>query len=84
MVATAAFWRTFHHDGKLAQTAKGGGARRPPFTVFTNMYEVVVHSPAERTDTLSVFLLYSYVLCGAKPRAYLCKSFLHSTVDDLT
>jgi hypothetical protein len=73
MVATAAFWRTFHHDGKLAQTGKGGGARRPPFTVFTIMYKVVVHSPAERTAsyTLPYHPLYPYVLCGAKPLTYI-------------
>jgi hypothetical protein len=61
VVATAAFWRTFHHVGKLAQAGKGGGCTPTPFhyTVFAITYKVVVHSPAERTDTLSLFLLYT-------------------------
>jgi hypothetical protein len=46
---------------KLAQAGGGwggGGARPPPFTIT---YKVVVYAPAERADTLPVFLLYPYM-----------------------
>jgi hypothetical protein len=44
---------------KLAQAAEGrGGARPPPFTIFTITYKVVVNAPAERAATLHVFHLY--------------------------
>jgi len=37
IVATAYFWRTFHHDGKLALAGEGGGVTGyPPFTISTN------------------------------------------------
>jgi hypothetical protein len=29
-VATAAFWSTFHHDGKISPGCGGGGGARPP------------------------------------------------------
>jgi hypothetical protein len=34
-----------------------GGARPPPFTISTIMLKVVVYAPAERADTLLLFLL---------------------------
>jgi hypothetical protein len=47
-VATAAFWSTFHHDGKI----------RPfHYTVFTITYKVAEYAQAERADTLPVFHL---------------------------
>ncbi len=55
-----------HHDGKINPGwCRGGGAVRPPtFTLFTITYKVAVYAPAERTDTLPLFLLYPYELCG--------------------
>jgi hypothetical protein len=41
---------------KLSQAGEGGGARPPPFTLSTITYKVVVYTPAERTDTLPIFL----------------------------
>jgi hypothetical protein len=38
-----------------------GGARPPPFTLSTITCKVVVYAPAERADTLSLFLLYAYL-----------------------
>jgi len=38
-----------------------GGARPPPFTITTTTYKVVVYAPAERVDTLPLFLLYPYM-----------------------
>ncbi len=35
-----------------------GGARPPPFTLFTTVYKVAVYAPAERTETLLLFHLY--------------------------
>jgi hypothetical protein len=53
-LATAAFWRTFYHDGKIAQAGEGGGggARPPPFTISTITNKVAVYAPAESADTL--------------------------------
>ncbi len=48
-VATATFWRTFHHDGKISPAwwGWGGGARSPSFIISTITYKVVqVHAPA--------------------------------------
>jgi len=42
-----------------AQPGEGGGERDPPFTVSTITSKVVVYSPAERADTLTLFLLYT-------------------------
>ncbi len=48
---------------KLAQA----GERPPPFTIFTIMYKVAVHVPAERADTYPPFSsLPDKVLCGAE------------------
>jgi hypothetical protein len=55
-VAMATFWRTFHH---LA--GEGGGAHPAPFTLFTITYNVMMYSPAERAETLALFLLYPYM-----------------------
>ncbi len=46
---------------KSAKPGEGGGARPPPFTLFTITYKVVVYAPAERADTLPLFLLYPYM-----------------------
>ncbi len=61
-MATATFWRIFHHDGKIRPgLVRGGGAHPPPFTITTIMSKVVVYAPAERADTLPLFLLYHYM-----------------------
>jgi hypothetical protein len=57
--ATATFWRTFHHDGKISLGRWGwGGARLPSYTISTITYKVVMYAPAERADILTLFLLY--------------------------
>ncbi len=48
---------------KLAQAGEGGDTHPPPFTLFTITYKVAAYAPAERADTLTLFLLYSYVMC---------------------
>ncbi len=47
---------------KLAQSGEGGGgvARLCPFTLSTITYKFVVYAPAEKADTLPLFLLYLY------------------------
>jgi hypothetical protein len=63
-VAIATFWRTFHHDGKISPVwcvVRVGGASPPPFTISTVTYKVAVYTPAERADTLPLFLLYPYM-----------------------
>jgi hypothetical protein len=49
---------------KLALAGKCGGAHPPPFTTFTFTSKVAVYAPAEWADTLTLFHLYLYVLCG--------------------
>ncbi len=46
---------------KLAHAGEGGSACSPPFTISTILYKVVVYTPAERADTLPLFLLYHYM-----------------------
>jgi hypothetical protein len=53
----AAFWCTFHHHA-----CGGGGACPPPFPIIPIMLKV--HVPAVWADTLTLFHLYPYVLCG--------------------
>jgi hypothetical protein len=43
---------------KSAQPGVGGGARPPPFTLSAIRSKVLVYAPAERADTLPLFLLY--------------------------
>ncbi len=38
-----------------------GGARPPPFIISTIMYKVVMYAPAERENTLPLFLLYPFL-----------------------
>jgi hypothetical protein len=69
-VATATFWRTFHHDGKICPFEGGGCTTTPFLSISTIMYKFPVCAPAERADTgrytpyISTLLLYMYVLCG--------------------
>jgi hypothetical protein len=44
---------------KLAKAGEGGGARPPPFIIFTITSKVAVYAPAEWADTLTLFHLYS-------------------------
>jgi hypothetical protein len=46
---------------KLSQPGEDEGARPPPFTLSTITDKVVVYVPAERADTLPLFLLYPYM-----------------------
>ncbi len=56
-----------------------GGERSSPFTPIT--YKIAVKAPAERADTLHLFHLYPYVLCGANCvfTYKLCSAWTHST-----
>ncbi len=54
-VAIAAFWRTFHHDGKIRPGWREWRVHaHPPPPLFTITYKVAGYDPAERTDTLPV------------------------------
>jgi hypothetical protein len=46
---------------KVAQAVRVGGAAPPPVIISTVTYKVVVYAPAERADTLHLFLLYPYL-----------------------
>ncbi len=50
-----------------ALAGESGGAHPPPFNISTIMYKAVVYAPAERADTLPIFLLYPYVYFCAGP-----------------
>jgi hypothetical protein len=61
-VPTAAFWRTFCHDGKISPGWCGwGGAHPSLFIKFTITYKVAVLAPAEWADILTLFHLYQYM-----------------------
>jgi hypothetical protein len=62
-----AFWRTFHHDGKINPAWLGWGSKPTPFhsTVSTITYKVVVYASSEMADTLPpISSLPLYVLYG--------------------
>ncbi len=66
IVATATLC-TFHHKGKTAQPGEGEGrgcmSSPPPFTIFTITFCTKLwckYTPAERANTLPLFLLYPY------------------------
>ncbi len=65
-VVTAAFWRTFHHEGKISLAGEGGGCTAlctpTPFHYFHHS-KVAVYAPAEWADTLTLFHLYQYSIC---------------------
>jgi hypothetical protein len=46
---------------KLALAGEGWGVHAHPFSISTITYKVVMYAPAERADTLPIFLLYSYM-----------------------
>jgi hypothetical protein len=57
-VEIATFWRTFHHDGKLAQPGEGAWGFTPtPFHyIYHHVYTVVVlYVSAERAGTFPYF-----------------------------
>ncbi len=57
-VATSAFLRTFHHEGRISPGWWGGGGERPPpFITFIITSKVAVHAPAEWAETLTLFHL---------------------------
>jgi len=52
------------HDRKISPPGEGGVACPPHFTIVTNTYKVAVYAPAKLADTLPLFHLYPYALCG--------------------
>jgi hypothetical protein len=54
----------FAQDGECGG---GGGACPPLFSISTIHYKVVVYAPAERADTLPLFLLYPYMYSVVRP-----------------
>jgi hypothetical protein len=57
-VAAAAFWRTFHHEGKISPGWRGWGVHtHSPFITFTITSKVAVYASAEWADTLTLFHL---------------------------
>ncbi len=46
---------------KLPQAGEGWGVQAPPFTTSTITYKVEMYAPAERVDTLPLFLFYLYM-----------------------
>jgi len=79
------FWRAFHHDGKNTMHGKDGWGTPPPFTIMyctvstfaykVLVYKVLVYVPAERADTVTLFLLYPYPYSVVQsPSCILCLS----------
>jgi hypothetical protein len=56
----ADFWQTFHHDGKISP-----GTHTPFHSIYHHVQSCSArYASAERADTLPLFHLYPYVLCG--------------------
>ncbi len=60
-MATATFWRIFHHDGKISPGQKGWECMPNPFHLIYRHIKVVEYAPVEWADTLPLFLLYLYM-----------------------
>ncbi len=61
-------------------TQNGNGlsdARPPPFTISTITYKVVMHAPAERADTLLLYLLYNY-MCSVSISAITQSEYIYN------
>ncbi len=54
---------------KLAQAGQGGGCTPTPFHSITITYKVAMYAPAKSADTLPLFNLFPYVLCGLNTEA---------------
>ncbi len=72
-MTTAAFWRTFHHDGKFCPGWSWWGCTHthPLFNIFTIYHHVQscrVLSSWEGRFIPLIFNLYPYVLCGPPPQ----------------
>ncbi len=63
-MATAAFWSTFYHGGKIVPVE---GARPPPFIILTITCKVAVFAPAEWADTLNPISSYQYMYSVVTP-----------------
>ncbi len=63
----ATFWSTIYRNGKFSPAWCWCGVRALPLSLLstsTITSKVVVYAPAERADTLLLFLLYPFLLCG--------------------
>ena len=85
-MATAAFRRTFHPDGKKPRLVKVSGCKPTPFYYSYHPlqpYNHAVCAPAEWAETLTLFHLYqyTYVHCGLLFRVYGMR-YVHCTVAD--
>ncbi len=60
-MATSTFWCTFHQDGKISPVWWEWGCTPTPFALSTITHKVGVYAPAEKADTLPLFLLYPYM-----------------------
>ncbi len=63
----ATFRRKFHPYGKISPAGEGGGCTPTPFLHYLPSHKVVVYTPAERVDTLPLFLLYPYMYSVSVP-----------------
>ncbi len=63
--ATASFWRTFHHNGKLSPAwwGWGGGVHADPLSLYLPSHTIVWCTLPLRghADTLPLFLLHPYM-----------------------
>jgi hypothetical protein len=69
-VAIATFWRTFHHDGKMAQSFGGAGGHALPLSVYlpsrtTLWCTLQLKGQIQYTLTISTIVYpYMYSVCG--------------------
>ncbi len=62
-VAMTTLWRPFHHDIKISPGWWGRGVHAHPLSLYlpSRTKLCTVYAPAERADTLLLFLLYPYM-----------------------
>ncbi len=67
-VAMATFWLTVHREGKISPEREcGEGGVPPSFLISTIKNKVALYAPAERADTVPLFLLYPYMYSVGQP-----------------
>jgi hypothetical protein len=82
-VATAAFWRTFSHEGKISPDWWDGGCTQTPFYyIYHHQESYSVRSNWVGRHTNPVSSLGKYVLCGwnrKKVRGHSTQSWVENT-----
>jgi hypothetical protein len=78
-VATATFWRTFHHDKKIGPAGEGGGCTPTPSYIYHHVQSCGVRTMRVQ-NILPLFLLdpsmYSVISLTTTPATIMCTLYI--------